>query len=112
MQVDFCDFPDDVLYDFENNVWVRLESKYTLLGITSIHASLAGRLAKINFKPVTSILAKSQSVATVESVKYFGAVRTPLSCRIIEVNGTLQSRPKLANDYPYSEGWFVKIFLE
>ena len=109
MQVDFCDFPDDVLYDFENNVWVRLESKYTVLGITSIHASLAGRLVKINFKPVTSIVAKGQSVATVESVKYFGAVRTPLSCRIIEVNGTLQSRPKLANDYPYSEGWFVRI---
>lgn len=109
LQVDFCDFPDDVLYDFENNVWVRLESKYTVLGINSIHASLAGRLVKINFKPVTSIVAKGQSVATVESVKYFGAVRTPLSCRIIEVNGTLQSRPKLANDYPYSEGWFVKI---
>ena len=109
MQVDFCDFPDDVLYDFENNVWVRLESKYTVLGITSIHASLAGRLVKINFKPVTSIVAKGQSVATVESVKYFGAVRTPLSCRIIEINRTLQSRPKLANDYPYSEGWFVKI---
>jgi glycine cleavage system H protein len=109
LQVDFCDFPDDVLYDFENNVWVRLESKYAVLGITSIHASLAGRLGKINFKPVDSIVAKGQSVATVESVKYFGAVRTPLSCRIIEVNGTLQSRPKLANDYPYSEGWFVKI---
>jgi glycine cleavage system H protein len=109
LQVDFCDFPDDVLYDFENNVWVRLEGKYAVLGINSIHASLAGRLAKINFKPVASIVAKGRSVSTVESVKYFGAVRTPLSCRVVEVNGTLQSRPKLANDYPYSEGWFVKI---
>jgi len=109
LQVDYCEFPDDLLYDFENNVWVRRENESIVLGITSIHSALAGRLTKVNIKHVGSIIAKSQSVATVESVRYFGAVRTPLSCRITGINEALQFRPKLANDYPYSDGWFVRL---
>lgn len=109
MQVDFCEFPDDLLYDFENNVWVRKENGSVVLGITSIHSALAGKLTKVNIKPVGSVIAKSQSVATVESVRYFGAVRSPLSCLISAINEELPLRPKLANDYPYSDGWFIKL---
>ena len=109
MRVDFCEFPDDLLYDFENNVWVRRENGHIILGITSIHSALAGKLTKVNIKPVGSVVTKTQSVATIESLRYFGAVRTPLSCRITAINEALQLRPKLANDFPYSDGWFVEL---
>lgn len=110
MQVEFCEFPDDLLYDFENNVWVRKEEDgHVVLGITSIHSALAGVLTKVDIKPVGSVVAKMQNLATIESLKYFGAVKTPLSCRITEINEALQSKPKLANDHPYSEGWFAKL---
>ena len=109
MQVDFCEFPDDLLYDFESNVWVRKKNGHLVLGITSIHSALAGRLTKISIKPVGSVVTKTQNVATIESLRYFGAVRTPLSCRITMINEALQLRPKLANDYPYSDGWFVEL---
>ena len=109
MQVDFCEFPDNVLYDFENHVWIRLQDNCVVLGITSIHSSLAGKLTQVTFKPVGSLVKRGQSVATIESARYFGAVRTPLSSRIMEINETLQSRPKLANDYPYSDGWIAKV---
>ena len=109
MQVDWCEFPDDLLYDFENHVWLRRESGDAVLGITSIHSALAGKLIKVNIKPAGSVVAKSHNVATIESLKYFGAVRTPLPCRIVQINELLLRRPKLANDYPYSEGWFVRL---
>ncbi len=110
MQIDFCDFPEDALYDLDNNVWVRIvNKKIAALGITSIHAALAGKLTKITFKPIGSILRKEQSVATIESVKYFGVVRTPLSGTLVEKNIILEKQPKLANDYPYENGWFAKI---
>ncbi len=48
-------------------------------------------------------------MATIESVKYFGAVRTPLSGKLVEFNVSLENHPKLANDYPYREGWFVTM---
>ena len=110
MQVDFCEFPDDVLYDFDNNVWVRKEKDgHVVLGITSIYSALAGKLTKVTIKPVGSVVAKTQNVATIESLRYFGAVKSPLPCRIIAINEALQLKPKLANDYPYSDGWFAKL---
>ncbi len=91
-------------------MWVRLDDrKHARLGITSIHAALAGKLNQIKFKPTGSMLRRGQSIATIESAKYFGAVRTPLSGRLIETNATLEKIPKLANDLPYEDGWFVEI---
>ena len=110
MQIDYCEFPDDALYDLENNVWIRLdEKKNAKLGITSVHAALAGKLNQVKFKPIGSSLHRGQSVATIESVRYFGAVRTPLTGKLVELNPLLENDPKFANDYPYDDGWFVRI---
>ena len=110
MQIEYCEFPEDALYDLDNSVWVRLVNKnLAALGITSVHAALAGRLSKVNFKPIGSMVRKGQSVATIESGKYFGVVRTPLSGMLVESNAVLGTQPKLANDSPYENGWFVKI---
>ena len=110
MQIDYCEFPDDALYDLENNVWIKLDAKKNAtLGITSVHAALAGKLNQVKFKPIESSLYRGQSVATIESVRYFGAVRTPLTGKLVELNPKLENNPKLANDSPYDDGWFVRI---
>jgi glycine cleavage system H lipoate-binding protein/TusA-related sulfurtransferase len=110
LQIDHCDFPEDALYDIDNRVWVRLQKeKIATIGITSVHSALAGRLNKVNLKPVGTVLQKGKSVATIESVKFFGVVRTPLSGTLIESNPVLTEQPKLANDSPYELGWFVKV---
>ena len=110
LQIEYCEFPDDALYDLENNVWVRFDSqKRAKLGITSVHAALAGRLNKVKFKPTGASVGKTQSVATIESVRYFGVVRTPLAGTLIAVNSRLENEPKLANDSPYTLGWFAEL---
>jgi len=109
LQIDNCEFPENVLYDLENNAWVRIDQKRATLGITSVHAALAGKLKEVKLKPTGSKMQRGQSVATIESVKYFGVVRTPLSGTIIEINADLEKQPKLANDFPYDRGWFLKI---
>ena len=111
MQIEYCDFPEDVRYDLENNVWVRADSAGAVVrvGITSVHAALVGRLNRIEFKSVGTHLVKAQSVGTIESTKFFGVVRTPISGKLIAVNSRLESEPKLANDSPYEDGWFVDI---
>ena len=98
------------MYDLENNVWIRFDQKkIARLGITSVHAALAGKLNQVKFKPIGSSLHREQSVATIESVRYFGAVRTPLTGKLVELNLMLENNPKLANDHPYGEGWFARI---
>jgi glycine cleavage system H lipoate-binding protein/TusA-related sulfurtransferase len=110
LQIEHCEFPDDVLYDLENNVWLKpAPLSHAKLGITSLHAALAGRLDTINLKAVGTTLKKGQSVATIESARYFGVVRSPVAGTLIDVNSRLKTEPKLANDSPYELGWFAEI---
>lgn len=110
MKIDNCSFPEDLLYDTENFVWIRNDKEKTVtIGITVIMASIAGKLSSIKIKPVDTKLEKDKSCGVLESIKYFGVVRTPISGTIVQVNHSLIDKPKLANDFPYTEGWFVKI---
>jgi len=110
LEIDHCEFPDDRLYDLDTNVWIRIdEKKIATLGITSVRAALAGKLKQVKFKPIGTLLERGRSVATIESIKYFGAVRTPITGKLIEVNSALESNGKIASDHPYDEGWFVRI---
>lgn len=110
MEIEHCDFPDTALYDLENNVWVIVEdSGVARVGITSVHAALAGKLNRITMKPAGIACSRGQLIATIESVRYFGAVRAPLTGTLVEVNSMLEQRPKLANDSPYRDAWFARI---
>lgn len=110
LQIDNCEFPEELLYDLENNVWVKFdERKLAKVGITSVHAAMAAKLTQVKFKPIDSKLKRGQALGTIESAKYFGAVRTPLTCRLLELNYELAMNPKLANDSPYDAGWFALI---
>ena len=109
MLINHCDFPEDVLYDLDNNIWVRYVTAGVKLGITSVHSAVAGKLNKVKFKPIGAEIERGQSVATIESAKYFGVVRAPFSGKLVAVNSGLEIEPKLANDDPYGKGWFVEI---
>jgi glycine cleavage system H protein len=110
MRIDNCSFPENLLYDTENFVWIRdKERENVTIGITIILASVAGRLSSIKLKPIGTKVEKGRSCGVLESVKYFGVVRTPISGTIVDVNKSLMDTPKLANDFPYTQGWFVKI---
>jgi glycine cleavage system H protein len=110
MNIDNCVFPDGLLYDIENFVWVNMKTtKVVTIGISTLLTSISGRLTAIKLKDVGVQIEKGKSFATIESNKYFGVVRAPYSGRIIEVNESIRQKPKLVNDFPYSLGWFVKI---
>jgi glycine cleavage system H protein len=109
MKIDNCSFPEDLLYDTENFVWISNKEKTVTIGITTIMTSIAGKLSRIKLKPVGTKLEKGMSCGSLESAKYFGVVRTPISGTIVQVNKSLMDKPKLANNSPYTEGWFVKI---
>lgn len=115
MRINHCDFPEGILYDLDNFVWIKKDGtdrSIVVLGVTPILISLAGKLTKIKLKEIGAIIEKNKSVGSIESLRYFGMVRCPLKAEIIEVNNTLSDNPKTANNFPYSEGWFVKIRIQ
>lgn len=110
MEVDNCQFPEDRLYDLENMVWVKInQPKLVTVGISSVLSALAGKLVSVKFKPTGLKFDRGRSIATIESPRYVGAVRLPISGVLAEVNGKLVKKPKLANDSPYQDGWFARI---
>ena len=110
MKINDCTFPEGLFYDIENFVWINIDTdKLVTVGITSVLASIAGKLSTIKLKQIGTKMEKGRSIGTIESIKYFGVVRTPVSGRLVEINESIINRPKIANDFPYTEGWFAKI---
>jgi glycine cleavage system H protein len=110
VKINHCTFPEGLFYDIENFVWINIDTdKQVTVGITSVLASIAGKLSTIKLKQIGTKMEKGRSIGTIESIKYFGVVRTPVSGRLVEINESIINRPKIANDFPYTEGWFAKI---
>jgi glycine cleavage system H lipoate-binding protein/TusA-related sulfurtransferase len=110
MEIEHCVFPDDILYDLDNLVWARKEAGNVLvIGITSILSAIAGRISAVQLKDVNTSIRRGKNLGTIESGRYFGAVRAPVAGKIVAVNHELFSNPKLANDSPYGRGWFVAL---
>lgn len=112
MEIDHCIFPDQLLYDVDNFVWANNNDNgkgSMTLGITSILTFIAGKICTIKIKNPGTEIKRGKSIGTLESNKYFGVVRSPISGTIVETNYSIVNNPKIVNDYPYTEGWFAKI---
>src|SRR5206468_3309088 len=93
MKIEQCEFPDDLLYDPEGLVWARpLESGEIVVGITSIHAALAGPVLKVSAKPLTASYDQHAAIGFLESGKYFGPIRSPVGGVLREVNAAVLAK--------------------
>jgi len=105
-----CEIPEDLHYNIENNVWVRREDDGTVaVGMTSYAANLAGEIVSYTPKKVGKAVKQDKSVATVESGKWVGPVKTPVGGEVTETNEAVAGNPGLINKDPYGDGWLVKI---
>ncbi len=110
MQIDRCEFPDDLLYEGEGLVWARLlDSGDAVVGVTSIYAAVAGPVAKVSAKPTGFSYQRGAAIALIESGKYFGPIRTPISGQLREINAAVLARPRLMTDAAYSDGWVARV---
>lgn len=93
MNVEGCVFPDDRYYDVENGVWFQPnEGSGARMGITTIQVFVAGKISSIKFQPIAGIeVVRGKSLATLESIKYVGAVRSPVEGKISNINDALAS---------------------
>jgi glycine cleavage system H protein len=110
MIIDNCNFPDNLLYDPDNFVWVDVSNENSIkIGIIPILSSIAGKLQSIKLKTKGTNIEKGKSLGSLESLKYFGIVRSPLNGKIKEINESILSKPKQVNDSPYESGWLSTI---
>jgi glycine cleavage system H protein len=108
-----CYFDDRVLNDVENNVWVKMSSSnadgVATIGINTILAWMGGTFKAVTFRDVGTVVERGKSLGSVESLRHFDVVRSPLSGTIVEVNSKLREDPTLLNRDQYGAGWFAKV---
>ncbi len=110
MEIDHCFFPDDLLYDLDNNTWLRVEENGEVtVGVTSVLAAIAGKLTLAKLKAVGVDLRRGQSLGTLESQKFVGPIPSPVSGNVLKTNGLLVDRPRIVNNSPYDEGWIARL---
>lgn len=110
MEVEYCEFPENIYIDLNNDVWLsQVDSGRFKMGITTWFSFLAGRITKINLKTGLQSVKREQSVGTIESSKYFGAIRSPVDASVLGFNNELSAHPSLLNESPYEKGWICEL---
>lgn len=110
MKIESCEFPDDLLYDPEGLVWTRpSDNGDVVVGITSIYAAIAGRPAKVTAKSPGTVVARGAAIGFLESGRYFGPIRSPVSGMLEAVNPEVLSNPRKLTEAVYGDGWFARL---
>ena len=109
VKIDKYEFPDE-LYYWKDHTWAKLEEDEKVrVGIDDYGQDIAGKLRFIRIKREGRDVKQGDTFATVETGKWVGPLRSPVSGKIVQVNKILRRKPSTANDDPYGEGWFIML---
>ena len=108
--IDQYEFPDDLLYDKEH-VWARVEGSTVTIGLSQFGQDLAGEIVYVEVPRVGRAVTKGEAFMSMESGKWVGRVKSPVTGEITEANEEVEWESTIVNENPYGEGWLAKIEL-
>jgi glycine cleavage system H protein len=100
--------PDNIKYT-EDHEWVAINNDIVTVGITDFAQSELGDIIFVEFPEEGITVNQKETIGTLEAVKTVADIFSPLSGDILELNKNLESTPELINEYPYKDGWILKI---
>jgi glycine cleavage system H protein len=106
--IDPYEFPDELYYDKEH-IWAKAEGNVVTIGMSQFGQDLAGEIVYVEVPRVGRTVAKGEAFMSMESGKWVGRVKSPISGEIIEANEEIEWESTLVNEDPYGEGWLAKI---
>ncbi len=105
-----CVIRTDLYYSVDDHTWVQVNDDGTVnIGMTDVAQNMAGPLLHAKTKSVGTMRKKGKPVATVESAKWVGPVKSPISGEIVAVNEEIEKDATIINRSPYRQGWIVKM---
>lgn len=102
------EFPEDLYYHREH-MWVKIEEGKVRVGYNDWAQEAAGKLVNLNTRKVGRNVRAGKTLGTVESGKWVGPLRSPISGSIAELNEEVMKNPSLINEDPYGRGWIAVI---
>ncbi len=96
----------------EEHEWLRVEGDLVVVGITDYAAEQLGDVVFVELPEPGTMVAQSDEVVVIESVKAASDILAPVEGEIVEVNTVLSENPALVNDDAQGAAWFFKMKLD
>lgn len=92
--------------------WVKIDNGIATIGISDYAQEHLSDIVYVEITvEVGDGVKKTETIASVESVKAAADVSSPLSGEVIEINEKLSDTPEMINTDPYGNAWMVRIKL-
>jgi glycine cleavage system H protein len=102
--------PQDLRFHKEHE-WIRVEGNQATLGISNFAQDALGDVVFVEISKVGTSLKAEDQLGEVESTKATSTIYTPVTGKILRVNGDLHDHPELLNQDPYGKGWIAVLEL-
>ena len=96
----------------KDHEWISIDGDIATVGITDFAQSELGDIVYVEVDTLNENLSKDDVFGTVEAVKTVSDIFIPVSGEILEFNESLNDNPELINEFPYDEGWIIKMKVE
>lgn len=106
--IDKYNFPDELYYT-EEHVWAKVEGSTVTIGLSQLGQDIAGDILFVEAPNPGRTITKGEAFMSMESGKWVGRVKAPVSGKILEANSELEWESGLVNSDPYGKGWLTKI---
>ena len=102
------EFPDDLYYT-EEHVWAKVDGSVVTVGFSQFGQALSGDIVYVETPRVGRDVQQNEAFMSMESGKWVGRVKAPVSGKILEANEEIEWESTLINQDPYGQGWLAKI---
>lgn len=102
------DFPDGLYYTKEH-VWAKVDGNTVTIGLSQFGQDVAGDILYVEAPAEGREITKDEAFMSMESGKWVGRVKAPISGKVLESNSELEWESDLVNSDPYGAGWLTKI---
>ncbi|KAB7501087.1 Glycine cleavage system H protein, mitochondrial [Armadillidium nasatum] len=95
----------------DKHEWVEVSGNIGTVGITNYAQEALGDIVYAQLPNVGEEFQQMDECGALESVKAASELYSPVSGKIVEANGALESEPNLINQSCYEKGWLFKLEL-
>ena len=103
------EIPSDLYYTSEHEWVQRVGDDTVRVGITDFAQSSLGDVVFVQLPDTGTDVTAGDSFGEVESTKSVSDLYSPVTAKVVAVNGDLEGSPQLVNSDPYGEGWLIEL---
>ena len=106
------EIPPELSYTAEHEWVQRVGDDTVRVGITDFAQSSLGDVVFVQLPDAGADLTAGESFGEVESTKSVSDLYSPVTAKVVAVNGDLEGSPQLVNSDPYGEGWLLELRVD